>query len=305
MAEQLPKHETVVVEKLALQSQLQLRDLRLHAATGRLGQFRGIFFSVHQPIEHFASRNAQNVAGYRSQLDVGVLQELVDAIGDSRVFTLQLSAMAGQIPQFALWPRRHETAPQQAVLQQLGNPLGVLDVSLAARNLLQFSGVDQQQLEIRLQDVPHGFPQNSRGFHGHMGHTIGLQPIRHFQKVAGHRTEGTQIPLHFCCGADLAYRRNSGFLMQVQSCHTRVDYVHSTPRFCYPATWGYRKRQHSASRAPQTKGATIAGSRRYPDQTVPRARGSTENRPSTKPSEVILRYYTQPNFHHSRCRAAA
>ena len=95
---------------------------------------------------------------HRPQLDVGVLQHLMNAIGHARALPLELSPVTRQVPQLALRPGRHEAATQQAALQQLRNPLTVFDIGLPPRNLLQFAGVDQQQLEPAVEDVPHRFP---------------------------------------------------------------------------------------------------------------------------------------------------
>jgi hypothetical protein len=65
-------------------------------------------------------------------------------------------AIAGEIPQLPNGRRGHEAAPQQAVFKQVGQPLGVGDVGLAARQDLDVVGVDQLELEAPvLQQVPH------------------------------------------------------------------------------------------------------------------------------------------------------
>ena len=58
-------------------------------------------------------------------------------------------AVTGQVTQLADHHRRHETAPQQAVLQQHGQPLGIQHVALATRQELVVASVDQLQLEAR------------------------------------------------------------------------------------------------------------------------------------------------------------
>jgi hypothetical protein len=44
------------------------------------------------------------------------------------------------------------------VLEQLGDPLGVLDVGLAPRDVLDVAGVDQHQLEAAFQEVVDRLP---------------------------------------------------------------------------------------------------------------------------------------------------
>ena len=69
-----------------------------------------------------------------------------------------LGPVAGQVQQPGDLPRRHEASPQQAALQQLGEPGRVRGVGLAPGQVLDVAGVDQHQLEPRpLQRVPPGF----------------------------------------------------------------------------------------------------------------------------------------------------
>lgn len=87
------------------------------------------------------------------QLDVGVLQHLLDAVGHRRLLAGQLGALAGQVAQLALAGRRDEAGGQQPVLEQLGDPGAVGHVGLAPRHLLDVLGVDEQDLDPALQDV--------------------------------------------------------------------------------------------------------------------------------------------------------
>ena len=67
----------------------------------------------------------KHVGGDRVQLDPGVLQGLLDPLALGGVGLDQPLAVAGQVPQLPDRRRRHEAAPQQPVLEQLGQPGGV------------------------------------------------------------------------------------------------------------------------------------------------------------------------------------
>jgi hypothetical protein len=54
---------------------------------------------------------------------------------------------------------------------------------------------------------------------------------------------------------------------------------------------GTSRGRHSAPRAPQESGATIPGTQRRPGQTDERARGSTEDRPPTRPTPPATKNY--------------
>ena len=89
------------------------------------------------------------------ELDAGVLEHLVQPVGLALTLADLRLAIARQIAQRADRLGRHEAGPQQPGLQQLAQPRGVRDVGLAAGDLLDVAGVDQQQLEAR----PRGSPR--------------------------------------------------------------------------------------------------------------------------------------------------
>ena len=83
--------------------------------------------------------------------------DLLDPVGHRRPVGDQLGPLPRQVAQLADRRGRHEAGREQAVLQQLGDPLGVLDVGLAARDLLDVVGVDQDQLEAASRRCQTGF----------------------------------------------------------------------------------------------------------------------------------------------------
>ncbi len=58
----------------------------------------------------------------------------------------QAASVARQVPQPAEHGIRHEAAPQQPVLTELGQPGGVGDVGLAAPDIVGVAGIDHQQM---------------------------------------------------------------------------------------------------------------------------------------------------------------
>src|SRR5262245_56779111 len=63
-----------------------------------------------------------------------------------------------QVTQLPLRPRRDEAGTHQAVGQQLGDPLRVLDVGLAARDRLDVRRIEQPHLAGALHQIEDGFP---------------------------------------------------------------------------------------------------------------------------------------------------
>jgi hypothetical protein len=76
-----------------------------------------------------------------------VLHDLVQPVHLALAVADLALAVARQIPERPDRVRRYQTRSQQARLQQLAEPLGILDVCLAARDLLDMARVDQQAIE--------------------------------------------------------------------------------------------------------------------------------------------------------------
>lgn len=74
--------------------------------------------------------------------------------------------------------RGDERPPQQAALEQLGQPFGILDVGLATGQVPEVGRVDQQQLEPgSFEDVPYRAPIDAGGLHRHLGDALANQPV--------------------------------------------------------------------------------------------------------------------------------
>jgi hypothetical protein len=53
--------------------------------------------------------------------------------------------MPGELPPLPLRLSRHETAPQEAVTEQLGDPFSILHIRFAPRHRLDVLGIDHQE----------------------------------------------------------------------------------------------------------------------------------------------------------------
>jgi len=74
---------------------------------------------------------------------------------------------------------------KQSMLQEFRDPLTVLGVRLASGNCFDVLGVCQNDLKMSFENVPHRFPINTRGFHGHVLNVKLLQPQNQLSKLAG------------------------------------------------------------------------------------------------------------------------
>ena len=112
---------------------------------------------------------APSVGDYRSELQVGVFQHLLNALLVLHHLPHQLLARAGQIAQFLDRPRRNEARADQPMRQQIRDPGGIVDVALASGDVVSVRRIGQHQLELAPQHMPHRLPIHSGGFHRYVG----------------------------------------------------------------------------------------------------------------------------------------
>ena len=139
----------------------------------------------------------QDIGGHRGQLDVGTFQGLLQPIGRRGPLPDQARPVTGQFPHLPLRPVGNEAAAEQPVPQQLGQPLAVADVRLAPGHGLDVAGIDQEQGELLLQQVPDRLPIDAGALHGDVGHLVRGQPVRQRQDV---RRSWSRRPESSCCG---------------------------------------------------------------------------------------------------------
>ncbi len=101
--------------------------------------------------------------------------------------------MADEIAQLTDGHRRDETRSQQAVLQQLCQPLCITDIGLSAGHILDMRGIDQQRLELGFEDVEDRTPILAGRFHRDVRHATLVQPIGECQQVDSHGLEGARL----------------------------------------------------------------------------------------------------------------
>jgi hypothetical protein len=95
-----------------------------------------------------SSRFASDISGDGSQFDSGVFERLLDTIDQPGSVGGQTATVARQIPQFPLGTGRYKTSLQQTVLEQVSNPLGILEIRFPAWNRLDRLRIAQQQLHL-------------------------------------------------------------------------------------------------------------------------------------------------------------
>src|ERR1022692_346191 len=287
LVQQQLQQEAVVFRHPALQGQTQRGNLGTQLPTRQLGQRRRLRFARDERTQHIPAGDAQHVARHRTQLNVGVFQHLLNAVGDRRLRLDQLPSLPRQLAQVPLRCGRHKTSLQQSVLEQLRDPLRILNVGLAPWYLFDVLRVDQQDLELIFQQVPDRLPVDPRRFHGQMRYLLLGQPVGQCQQRASHRTEGARLLLHLALGIPAAYADHHRILVNVQTSARRVQQVHGGGSWRL-SPGRQRAAEQSALRALPRREATVSGTRRCPSQTDTRAQ-STKNIPTLSRRESSSR----------------
>ena len=78
-----------------------------------------------KPLQQALGALTVDVRHYAAQLDVGALQHLLQTVQLPAAFFDDALTVAGQFPQFPLFPAGDEAGPQKAVLEKLRDPLRV------------------------------------------------------------------------------------------------------------------------------------------------------------------------------------
>ncbi len=127
-----------------------------------------------------AGRRPDPWADHPGELDVGRLQQLDQTAALGALVLDQRAPVAGQIAQRADRLGRDKAATHQAVTHQIGQPLGILHVALAALDPLDMLGVEHQQLKPpgRLQHGKDRHPVDPGALHADIGHPKPAQPHR-------------------------------------------------------------------------------------------------------------------------------
>jgi hypothetical protein len=159
-------------------------ELAAHPAPGHLRQRPGIALTGDQRSQHLPAGDSQDVADHAGQLDLGIFQQLLQALLLPGLLPHQSAAVTGQIPQPPDLLRVHQARAAHAPLGDLGQPHRVQPVGLGPpRRVLHMLGVQQPAGEpFPLEQVVHRLPIIAGGLHRHHLHPLAPQPIRQLQQ---------------------------------------------------------------------------------------------------------------------------
>ena len=279
------EHEAVVSTDATTQGFEQFSAAGLDTAD-MAEQLLRFSLAVDEGLQYRAAALAQNVTDHDAELDVGVFEDLLDALGMGAALTHELLAGAGQRAQFLDRSRGHEAGTDQAMGQQIGQPHRVVDIGLAAGDVLDVCGVGQHQFEVPFEHVPHRLPVHARGLHGDVLDTERLEPVGQGQQPRCGRLEGANL-LQRGAAAGNAYARHDGLLVHVQARAARVDDIHDRLHVAATSACGPRHRTLKCVLRGARPQATVRGARGAAGPTEIRVRG-TKYKPTSVPDAAAL-----------------
>lgn len=128
-------------------------------------------------LEHRPPGDAEHLGGDRGELDPSVLEDLLQPLHLARALLDLRLAVADEVAKLALRARRHEARPHEPMLDQLADPLRVLDVALAAGHVAQMPRVQKPALELVLEQEVDGAPVDAGRLHPDDGDGEAAQPV--------------------------------------------------------------------------------------------------------------------------------
>ena len=94
LVQKLPQQEAMVIPHPTLQRQLQLRNLPPQSSLRQFRQPFRVIFARDDRFDHLLSGNSQRIGSHRTELDIGLFQQLLDAIRDPVLRLRQFDAIA-------------------------------------------------------------------------------------------------------------------------------------------------------------------------------------------------------------------
>ena len=179
----------------------------------------GVVLPCDHRLEHLPARDAQDVAGHRAQLDVGVLQRLVDAVGDRASVRRRAwrDGGSGRAARGCGRPARSCRATSRAAATARSTAQSLTSV-LRPGTCLMCSRVDQQHSKRPSRMFHTGFQNTPVDFHRDVRHRRLGQPRRQRQQLPGGRTEGPHLLVELAVGPDDATTDDDRLAVDVQTC---------------------------------------------------------------------------------------
>jgi hypothetical protein len=110
------QHEAMVFGNSTMKSFSQLWNLFPQARASLIRKNRFVRFASDHRLDHIPSGDPEHISRNRCELDIGILEYLVNAVGNSRPLRHELSAVTSEISKMPQCTRRHKARLEKAVL---------------------------------------------------------------------------------------------------------------------------------------------------------------------------------------------
>jgi hypothetical protein len=143
-------------------------------------------------LHHRQTCGSCDIAADVGPLDVHLLERFWHVLNVDCCRLHETLAMSPKGPESTDGLRGAVGGAQKAYSMKVWPPLAIGDVGLAARHVLDLTGVDQAHPAAAVfQDLQERNPENARGLHRHGFHAARLEPLGQLLKFPGEGTELT------------------------------------------------------------------------------------------------------------------
>jgi len=299
MGEDCLQQYAVVGPETAFEGLPQFGKFLPESAPGKVGKGVRAGRAFEEGLEHQLRRQAHDVGGYRGELDIGRLKELMETIHFTGPLLDQGGTVAGEVPQIPDRLGRNKSPFEKTMSEKICDPLAVLHIGLSPWYCLDVSCIHDQKGEGFLQDGIDGLPEDARAFHGRMGNPIGTQPVGEDEQFVGRRPKG----LHFLLGGATIIRGSDArydlLLVDIQTGTLSVDNFHNRPPLDLLSPGDADRKKNLPGVLPLDERQQFRVPHRHPGHVIYRAYGTKLSRPLFKETQQAYHGY----FHDSRVPA--
>lgn len=222
------EQEAVMARDLATQRLHDLLARGLHARGDVPNELLGVGLAGNDRGEDGAAALAHDVGEHRAELEVGVLEDLVDALHVRGALAHELLPCSGQVAQVLDARLRDEARADEAVGEQVRDPHRVVHVGLATGHVLDVARVRQDEVEVAVQHVPDRLPVHARRLHRDVRDRVRGEPFRKGEPFFVVVPKVRAVLLDRAVGHEPA-ARDHGVAVHIEPRATSMKYFHQSP----------------------------------------------------------------------------
>jgi hypothetical protein len=142
---------------------------------------------------------------------------------------------------------RNEARLDQSAGQKVGNPHRIVQISLAARNVLDVRRIGDDQDEVAVaQNLPHRHPIDAGGLHRHVAAATFHQPRQQSPQTIRRRVECPALPRHLAASRK-AHAGDNRRLVHIKTGNPLVHYLHRVSLHSCAASVGSQNKRNLGS----------------------------------------------------------